>query len=316
MGAVAADAGWTTWPAPAKLNLFLRIVGRRADGYHELQTAFQLLAWGDSVHLRMRGDGMIRRFAPDDGVFAGNDVLFDENWISRKERARGRADYGVTEAQDLALRAARLLQAESGCALGCDISIVKRIPLGGGFGGGSSDAATVLVGLDALWNTRLGTERLAALGLRLGADVPVFVHGDNAWAEGVGERLTRLDLPRRWYLIVDPGVHVPTADLFEAADLTRDAPPATIGGFSSATLLGNAFEPVLRQREPGIAAALDALALFGEACVTGSGGGCFVAFQTLEQAEAARAALPRCWNAWIAAGASRSALLERLGQSS
>ncbi len=292
MAALPADAGWSEWPAPAKLNLFLRIVGRRADGYHNLQTAFQLLDWGDSVRLRIRSDGAIRRVASDENV----------------------RDYGVAEADDLAVRAAALLQSESGCALGCELAIIKRIPLGGGFGGGSSDAATVLVALDALWKTGLGSERLAALGLKLGADVPVFVHGQNGWAEGVGERLTSLALPPRWYLIVDPGVHVPTAELFQTSDLTRDAAPVTMHRFASASALGNVFEPVLRRREPKIAAALDALARFGSACVTGSGSGCFVAFDSAEHAEIARAALPKHWKTWIAAGASRSPLLDRLEQ--
>ncbi|HEV2608096.1 MAG TPA: 4-(cytidine 5'-diphospho)-2-C-methyl-D-erythritol kinase, partial [Xanthomonadaceae bacterium] len=210
----------------------------------------------------------------------------------------------------------KMLQTESGCTLGCEIAVEKRIPLGGGFGGGSSDAATVLVALDRLWKTGLGTDRLAALGLTLGADVPVFVHGSNAWAEGIGERLTPIELPPCWYLIVDPGVHVPTAEFFQASDLTRDAAPATMTAFSRGPALGNAFEPVLRRREPKIAAALDTLAHFGTACVTGSGGGCFVAFDTLEQAESALAALPKRWQAWIAAGASRSPLLDRLEQMS
>jgi 4-diphosphocytidyl-2-C-methyl-D-erythritol kinase len=294
MAALPADAGWSEWPAPAKLNLFLRIVGRREDGYHLLQTAFQLLDWGDTVRLRGRPDGAIRRVDVD-------------------EQAGG---YGVAEADDLAIRAARLLQAESGCTLGCELAVEKRIPLGGGFGGGSSDAATVLVALDRLWGTGLGSDCLAALGLTLGADVPVFVHGHNAWAEGVGERLTPMALPPRWYLIVDPRVHVPTAELFQAPDLTRDAAPATIRGFASDPALGNAFEPVLRRREPAIADALDALAMFGTASVTGSGSGCFVAFDAPGQAEAALATLPKRWKAWIAAGVSRSPLLDRLEQMS
>ena len=292
MAAASIDVGWSAWPAPAKLNLFLQIVDRRADGYHELQTAFQLLEWGDSVRLRVREDGAIRR-------------------VGWNEVAR---DYGVTEADDLTIRAAKLLQSETGCALGCEIAVDKRIPLGGGFGGGSSDAATTLVALDFLWGTRLGIDRLAALGLKLGADVPVFVRGHNAWAEGIGEQLTPLALPRRWYLIVDPGVHVPTVELFRAPGLTRDAAPATMRGFAIDSALGNAFEPVMRQREPKIAAALEALAQFGKACVTGSGSGCFVAFNAPEHAETALAALPKRWKAWIAAGASRSPLLDRLEQ--
>ncbi len=285
-----SESGWSEWPAPAKLNLFLRIVGCRADGYHELQTVFQLLDWGDTVRLRLRPDPAVHRVASTANTSA----------------------YDVTAADDLTVRAAKLLQAESGCAHGCEIEIVKRIPLGGGFGGGSSDAATVLVALNRLWGTGLDPERLAALGLRLGADVPVFVHGRNAWAEGVGERLTPIALPPRWYLIVDPGVHVPTVELFHAHDLTRDAVAATMHDFVSGTAQGNSFEPVLRRREPRIAAALDALAQFGLACVTGSGGGCFVAFDALQQAESALSDLPKHWKAWIAAGVARSPLLDRL----
>ncbi|HWU70755.1 MAG TPA: 4-(cytidine 5'-diphospho)-2-C-methyl-D-erythritol kinase, partial [Pseudoxanthomonas sp.] len=200
MSPVEVDAGWSSWPAPAKLNLFLQITGRRADGYHELQTVFRLLGWGDTVRLRIRDDGQIRRV--------------------------GESVPGVAEADDLLVRAARLLQMESNCSQGADISVEKRIPAGGGFGGGSSDAATVLVALSRLWGLDFDLDRLAALGLRLGADVPVFVRGENAWAEGVGEKLVPIDLPPAWYLLVDPGLHVPTAGLFQAHDLTRNAAPA------------------------------------------------------------------------------------------
>lgn len=277
--------GWSEWPAPAKLNLFLRIVGRLPDGYHRLQTVFQILDWGDTVRLRLRNDGLLRRVA-------GN--------------------ASVPENSDLAVRAARLLQVQTGSGKGCDIAIDKRIPAGGGFGGGSSDAATVLVALDRLWNCGLGIERLAELGRGLGADVPVFVRGQNAWAEGIGDILAPLELPPRWYLIVDPGIHVPTADLFQSPELTRDAPATTMAAFVSGSVQDNAFEPVLRQREPKIAAALDALAVFGKACVTGSGGGCFVAFDALEAAHAALAALPKQLKAWVAAGSPRSQLTDRL----
>ena len=290
MSSGAGEGGWAEWPSPAKLNLFLRIVGRRSDGYHLLQTVFQLLDWGDTIRIRVRDDGLIRR---TDG------------------------NPGIPEADDLMVRAARMLQSETGVAAGCDIAIEKRIPMGGGFGGGSSNAATILVALDRLWQTRLGLDRLAQLGLRLGADVPVFVRGHNAWAEGIGEVLTPIELPRRWYLIVDPGVHVPTAELFSAPELTRDATPTTIpDAFPGPHLamLGNAFEPVLRLRESAIANALDALSVFGPACVTGSGGGCFAGFDRHAEAQAAMNALQGRWRAWIAAGASRSPLLERLEQ--
>ena len=278
--------GWSRWPAPAKLNLFLQITGRRADGYHELQTVFRLLDWGDTVHLRIREDGLVRRL--------------------------GASVPGVAEADDLLVRAANLLKSEVNCSKGVDISIEKRIPAGGGFGGGSSDAATVLLALDRLWGLGLGAERLAALGLRLGADVPVFVHGENAWAEGVGERLTPLALPAAWYLLVDPGVHVPTAALFQAPDLTRNAAAARMADFVSGRLLGNAFEPVLRRREPAIEAAFAALSRFGAPRLTGSGSGCFVEFGERASAEAALAGLPDGLRGWIAAGAARSSLLDAL----
>ncbi|KAF1720422.1 4-(cytidine 5'-diphospho)-2-C-methyl-D-erythritol kinase [Pseudoxanthomonas wuyuanensis] len=276
-----AAEGWSAWPAPAKLNLFLQIVGRRADGYHQLQTVFRLLEWGDTVHLRPRDDGAISRF--------------------------GESVPGVSADQDLLVRAAKLLKTASNSPLGADISVEKRIPAGGGFGGGSSDAATVLVALNRLWRLRLDTSTLADLGLRLGADVPVFVRGDNAWAEGVGEELTPLALPPAWYVLVDPGVHVPTAELFAAPDLTRQAAPAKISDFVSGNLLGNAFEPVLRRREPAIEAAFRALARIGRPRLTGSGSGCFVEFADRASAEAGLAELSGL-RAWTVAGASRSPL--------
>ncbi|MFC4727940.1 4-(cytidine 5'-diphospho)-2-C-methyl-D-erythritol kinase [Coralloluteibacterium thermophilus] len=284
VGARAAD-GWSAWPAPAKLNLFLRIVGRREDGYHLLQTVFRILEWGDTVRLRLRDDGLVRR---------------------------GAGLAGVPPDQDLAVRAARLLQVASGTALGADIEIDKRIPAGGGFGGGSSDAATVLVALDRLWGTGLGIERLAALGLRLGADVPVFVRGRNAWAEGVGERLLPIDLPPAWYLLVDPGVQVPTAALFAAPELTRDAPATTMHDFVSGTVLDNAFEPVLRRREPAVDAVLNALSRVGPARLTGTGAGCFAEFDTEAAAVAAQRSLPAAWRSIVTAGASESPLHRRL----
>lgn len=276
------DPTWSAWPAPAKLNLFLRIVGRRADGYHLLQTVFRLLDWGDTIRLRPRADGRIVR--------------------------HGGSVAGVAEADDLTVRAALALQKSANCGQGADIVIEKRIPAGGGFGGGSSDAATVLVALDALWGTGLDVETLAALGLRLGADVPVFVRGDNAWAEGVGEDLRPVALAPAWYVLADPGVHAPTAALFQSAELTRDAAPATMSDFVSGRPLGNAFEPVLRQREAAVEAAFAALARIGPPRLTGSGSGCFVEFATRESAQAALAELPPGLRAWTAAGAQRSPL--------
>ena len=285
----SGDSGlaWSHWPAPGKLNLFLRITGRRSDGYHELQTVFRLLDWGDSVRLRPRDDGRIVR--------------------------HGLSATGVAEADDLAVRAAKSLQNAAKIGQGADISIEKRIPSGAGFGGGSSDAATVLVALNALWHADFSVQALAQLGLRLGADVPVFVHGDNAWAEGVGERLTPIDLPSACYVLADPGIHVSTARSFQAAELTRDAPPTTMFDFVSAAvargeMLGNAFEPVLRRREPAVEAAFQALERIGSPRLTGTGSGCFVEFGDRASAQAGLAELPPGLRAWIASGATRSPL--------
>lgn len=282
-----ADSRWSAWPAPAKLNLFLHITGRRPDGYHELQTVFRLLDWGDTVHVRCREDGAIHR--------VGGSVS------------------GVAEQDDLMVRAARLLAEAVGRAVpGADLKVDKRIPAGGGFGGGSSDAASVLVALNSLWGCGLDEDALAAIGVRLGADVPVFVRGYDAWAEGVGEKLTPMGLSPAWYVLADPGVHVPTAALFGSADLTRDAAPAKMSDFASGSLLDNAFEPVLRRREPAVDAAFQALSRVGTARLTGSGGGCFVEFDTRQAAERARAELPDSLRTWVAGAVSRSPLLDAL----
>ncbi len=280
--------GWTAWPAPAKLNLFLRILGRRPDGYHQLHTVFQLLDWGDTVELRIRDDGRIVRAGGDTDTIA--------------------------EDQDLAVQAAHRLARATGTRLGADIRIIKRIPTGGGMGGGSSDAATVLLVLDQLWGTGLATADLAALGLELGADVPVFVHGRNAWAEGIGEQLAPIELPLAWYLVVDPGIGAPTRELFQAADLTRDACAATIADFASGRALGNAFEPVLRRLLPAVDEVLGELSRFGTACLTGSGSACFVRFDSKAGAQAAMRGLSAGRRAWVLAGASQSPLLDALGR--
>jgi 4-diphosphocytidyl-2-C-methyl-D-erythritol kinase len=277
--------GWSAWPAPAKLNLFLHITGRRADGYHLLQSAFQLLDWGDTVHLRLREDGAIHRVNPLPGIAA---------------------------ADDLTVRAALALQDATGARWGADIAIDKRIPQGGGLGGGSSDAATVLVALNQLWGTRLDEDRLADMGLRLGADVPVFVRGCSAWAEGIGECLTPLALPQCWYVIVDPGVKVPTADLFRAADLTRDAPHLTISRFVSGAVTRNVFEPVVRERFPQVAHALDWLGARAAARMSGSGGCVFAQVASAEAGRAIIADCPRPWRGFLARGVARSALLARV----
>lgn len=278
--------GWSSWRAPAKINLFLHITGRREDGYHTLQTVFQLLDWGDELQIRVRDDGKIQRVASD--------------------------GYAVPEADDLVIRAAKLLQEKTGTTLGAELAVSKRIPLGGGFGGGSSDAATVLRVLNVLWRCGLDVDELAALGLQLGADVPVFVRGFTAWAEGVGETLSPLNLPEAAYLLVDSGVSVPTRELFQSSQLTRNAAPATIADFVSGTVLGNAFEPVLRAREPSVDRLLEFLSQLGPASLTGTGGGCFVRFQNHAEAQAAQQRLPTGLAAWAVSGVARSPLLAQL----
>ena len=278
-----AENAWSTWPAPAKLNLFLHIIGRRSDGYHLLQTVFQLLDWGDTLRLRVREDGQIVRLG---------------------------SVPGVAPESDLCLRAARALAARAGAGLGVDIALDKRIPMGGGLGGGSSDAATVLVALNQLWRTALSTNELAELGLGLGADVPVFVRGHSAWAEGIGEMLTPLRLPERAFVIVDARVHVPTAALFQAPQLTRHCPPATIESFVSGLQTGNVFTPVVRERHIEVAAALDWLGRYGEARLSGSGGCVFLALDSRAEAEAIARVCPPEFSACVACGVNKSPLLD------
>ncbi len=280
--------GWSQWPAPAKLNLFLRITGRRPDGYHELQTVFRLLDWGDHIRLRPRADDRIERV--------------------------GTSMEGVPEADDLAIRAAKLLQSATNCVQGADIIVEKEIPTGAGLGGGSSDAATVLVALDRLWGTAIGVDRLAGLGLQLGADVPVFVRGHNAWATGLGERLVAIDLPPAWYLLVFPGVHAATAGLFQAPDLTRDSPPATISDFVAGRLGGNAFEAVLRRLEPDVDAVFQALQPWASPRLTGSGSAVFVECATRAQAEALLPRVPGHCRGRVVQGAARSPLLDAVAR--
>lgn len=273
------------YPAPAKLNLFLHIVGRRPDGYHLLQTVFQFLDLADELGFAVLQDGTIRRLS----------------------ELRG-----VDPDADLVVRAARLLQAESGTRLGAEITVEKRIPLGGGLGGGSSDAATTLVALNELWGTGFSTERLAALGLRLGADVPVFVHGRAAWAEGVGEQLIAIDPPEPWYLVLVPPCHVPTARIFGAAQLTRDSTRMKIGDFLAGAPTGNVCEPVVREWYPEVAAALDWLAQHAKPRLTGTGACVFAAFEEEDAARAVLARVPSQWRGLVARGRNVSPLYAAL----
>ena len=272
------------WPAPAKLNLFLHVIGRRPDGYHLLQTAFQFVDFSDLLDFCIR---------PDSGLSL-------------------RTNYSTINPEaDLSLRAARLLQRETSCNSGADIRITKRIPMGGGLGGGSSNAATTLAALNTLWSLGLTTEQLTELGLRLGADVPIFLYGHAAWAEGIGEELTPIEPEEGWYLIIYPGCHVPTADIFRAADLTRNTPAITIRDF-----LGsgghNDCEAVVRHRFPGVAEVLDWLQQHADARMTGSGSSVFARFDSSDQAAAIYDLLPSGWQGFVARALNRSPLLERL----
>jgi 4-diphosphocytidyl-2-C-methyl-D-erythritol kinase len=274
------------WPAPAKLNLFLHIVGRRADGYHELQTCFQFVDLCDLITIEPRRDGLVRRLG---------------------------GALGVAPEADLCVRAAHALKAFTGCRLGADIDVVKRIPMGAGLGGGSSDAATCLVALNRLWETGVSVDDLAALGLKLGADVPVFVRGRIAWAEGVGERLTPLypplAPPEANYLIVKPNVSVSTKDVFQDPDLTRDSPRITIHGFL-ASGGGNDCLAVVRRRFPEVARAIDWLSSYGVARLTGTGACVFMMCESARAREIA-AQMPAGFEAFVARGLNDSPLLER-----
>lgn len=280
-------------PAPAKLNLFLHVVGRRADGYHLLQTAFRFVDHGDSL-----------TFTPLDG--------------GRVELAESIP--GVPDEANLCVRAARLLQAEGGAAHGARIALEKRLPMGGGLGGGSSDAATVLLALNRLWGLNLPRERLQALGLQLGADVPVFVFGQAAFAEGVGEALAPVALPPAWYLVIEPGCAVPTVEIFAAPQLTRDSIPIKIADFSAACLnaLRNDMQPVVRLKYPAVAQALDWLESHsgGEvefARMSGSGACVFAQCASESAARALLAQVPGGWRAWVARGLQDHPLREAAG---
>lgn len=273
-----------TCPAPAKLNLFLHVVGRRPDGYHLLQTLFRFIDLHDTLHFTLRKDCAVRRT---------------------------NAVEGVAEEQDLCVRAARLLQAEAGCALGVDIAVEKRIPLGGGLGGGSSDAATTLIALNRLWSLGLPRTRLMQLGLRLGADVPVFVFGENAFAEGVGEALQAYPLPEAWYVVLSPPVQVPTAEIFTHPELTRNTLSITMRallGRWQGQELHNDLQPVACKLYPEVARHLSWLNGSGKAMMTGSGACVFAEFPGRSQAEAVLQQLPHDMRGVVAQGLTRHPL--------
>lgn len=272
----------TLWPAPAKLNLFLHVTGRRPDGYHNLQTVFQLIDLCDTVGLTVRTDGLIER--PD-------------------------GPPGVDAESDLTVRAARALQQATGCSLGTRLRIQKRIPMGGGLGGGSSDAATVLLALNELWQTGLTVDELARIGLPLGADVPVFVRGASAWGQGVGEDLQPLELPNAWYVVVHPGVAVGTREVFQSPELTRNSPVITIRAFFQAGGR-NDCEPVVRARFPAVAEALDWLGQFAPSRLTGTGSCIFAACATEADAKRIAAGVPGRWTSYVARGLNVSPVME------
>ena len=276
---MAALGGWQAFPAPAKLNLFLHVVGRREDGYHLLQTVFRFIDFGDTLSIRVRDDGQIHRTT---------DLP------------------GVPEEKDLVVRAARLLQESAGVGMGADIGVEKRLPMGGGLGGGSSDAAATLLALNHLWGLNWSRERLMELGLRLGADVPIFVYGRNAFAEGVGEQFTPLDLPPAWYVVLVPPVQVPTAEIFAVPELTRNTLPVKILPFSAGPVClegHNDLEPVVVGRYPAVAEHLGWLKQYSDtARMTGSGACVFAAFETERQAREVFASKPAAMQGFVAQG--------------
>lgn len=286
-------------PAPAKLNLFLHVTGRRADGYHLLQSVFQLIDRADRLHFDLRDDEQIRRT---------NDVP------------------GVPEDQDLVVRALRLLQAEFArrhgrLPPGISVRVDKVLPMGGGLGGGSSDAATALMAANALWDAGLGREELMALGLPLGADIPFFLFGETAFAEGVGEALQAVPGPDCWYVVIEPGVAVPTPAIFSAPDLTRDSKPVRIADFSSHTdscsTVGfgkNDLQDVAMRLFPPVAEAVEWLSSHGDARMTGSGACVFCAFSSEDAADQVLAQVPGKWTAWKAKSLQTHPLMKSLLQ--
>ncbi|HEU0189197.1 MAG TPA: 4-(cytidine 5'-diphospho)-2-C-methyl-D-erythritol kinase [Gallionella sp.] len=273
-----------TCPAPAKLNLFLHVVGRRPDGYHLLQTLFRFIDLQDTLHFSLREDGAV---------------------------LRTNAIEGVAEEQDLCVRAAKLLQGETGCALGVDIEVEKRIPMGGGLGGGSSDAATTLIALNRLWSLGLSRPRLMQLGLRLGADVPVFIFGENAFAEGVGEELEAYPLADAWYVVLFPPVHVPTAEVFAHPELTRDTVSITMRALPKRQFeqqLRNDLQSVVCSLYPEVGRYITWLGNFGKAMMTGSGACVFAEYASRSQAEAVLQQLPHGMRGVVAQGLARHPL--------
>jgi 4-diphosphocytidyl-2-C-methyl-D-erythritol kinase len=271
----------SAWPAPAKLNLFLHVTGRRPDGYHLLQTVFRFLDHGDFLRFELRSDGRVRRVT---------------------------GPSAVPEDADLVVRAARALQAEAGIRAGVDIHLDKRLPFGSGLGGGSSDAATTLLVLNELWGGGLDRARLQAIGLRLGADVPVFVFGRNAFAEGVGEALTPIELPPAWYVVLTPAVEVSTAAVFGHPELTRSSDPIRMSAFFSG-VTRNDLQSIVCRQHPEVAEALQWLSAFGDARMSGSGASVFCGFPSREQAFAVWDQKPGRFQGFVTQGLDQHPLL-------
>ena len=273
--------GFQTFLAPAKINLFLHIIGRRADGYHTLQSVFQLLDFYDRIHLKLKQTGKIKRVS---------DIA------------------NVPASQDLCVQAAIALQQATACNLGVDIAVEKCIPMGGGLGGGSSDAATVLIALNHLWQTNLDREQLMQIGLTLGADVPVFIFGQNAWAEGVGEQLNVIDLAPHYYVVLTPQVHVSTAQVFANSALTRDTKPLKMADFSRDTnseVFINDLEALVCKEFPAVASTLKWLSQYGKAKMSGSGASVFVAVNSQAKADEILAQKPANTAGFVAKGIAK-----------
>ena len=275
------DREWCV-PAPAKINLFLHITGVREDGYHNLQTVFQLLDIADEIRLQRRVDGIINRT---------------------------RGLIGLNQADDLVVKAATALQNASGVTWGADICVNKQLPVGGGIGGGSSDAASTLVALNKLWECQLSESDLMTIGRQLGADVPVFIRGKNAWAEGIGDLLTGIDLPPKWYLLIHPQVHISTAQLFSSDELTRDMPLLRIRDFPD-TDTSNVFEDVARKCYPEVDSALRWLSDYSQAKLTGTGSCIFAPFSSQEEALGVSKQVPKRWKSYVCQSVSHSPLID------
>jgi len=284
----SSKASWPDlwWPAPAKLNLFLKVIGRRPDGYHQLQTVFQLLALSDWLNFTKRDDGEIR--------LEGN--MSD-----------------IESSDNLIVRAAKLLQVSSSTSFGAEVVIKKVLPMGAGLGGGSSDAATTLVVLNELWQLHLSLDKLAEIGLSLGADVPVFVLGKSAWAEGVGEDISPMMLNERWYLVVNPGSHISTKEVFSHNRLTRDSSPITIRDFHEGQLDNDCLS-VVRELDKNVDAMYQRFSIFTDVYLTGTGSSLFATCKTREDALKLSNKLPDNWTKWLVRGVNESPLHKALNR--